>query len=82
MGTLIALPLAAVAQTAPADGDGIVVYNAQHVSLMQAWTEGFTRDTGIKVTVRKGSDMELGNQIVQEGAGSPADVFVTENSPA
>ncbi|MFZ8376905.1 extracellular solute-binding protein, partial [Staphylococcus aureus] len=39
-------------------------------------------DTGIKVTVRKGSDMELGNQIVQEGAGSPADVFVTENSPA
>ncbi|MGQ3071321.1 MAG: iron ABC transporter substrate-binding protein [Ferrovibrionaceae bacterium] len=82
IGSLIALPFAAVAQTAPADGEGIVVYNAQHVSLMQAWTQGFTRDTGIKVTVRKGSDMELGNQIVQEGAGSPADVFVTENSPA
>ncbi len=82
VGTLIGAPVAVLAQTAPADGDGIVVYNAQHVSLMQAWTQGFSRDTGIKVTVRKGSDMELGNQIVQEGAGSPADVFVTENSPA
>lgn len=82
IGTLIAAPLAAFAQTAPADAEGIVVYNAQHVTLMQAWTQGFTSDTGIKVTVRKGSDMELANQIVQEGAGSPADVFVTENSPA
>ena len=62
--------------------EGIVVYNAQHVSLTRAWIEGFTRDTGIKVTVRNGGDSELGNQIVQEGAASPADVFLTENSPA
>ena len=40
------------------------------------------RETGIKVTLRKGSDTEFGNQIVQEGAASPADVFLTENSPA
>jgi len=32
--------------------------------------------------VRQGSDTELSNQIVQEGAASPADVFLTENSPA
>jgi iron(III) transport system substrate-binding protein len=62
--------------------EGIVVYNAQHVSLTQAWAEGFTRDTGIKVTLRNGGDMELGNQLVQEGNASPADVFLTENSPA
>jgi iron(III) transport system substrate-binding protein len=62
--------------------DGIVVYNAQHVSLTQAWAEGFTSETGIKVTLRNGGDMELGNQLVQEGAASPADVFLTENSPA
>ena len=68
------------AQTPSADG--IVVYNAQHVSLTQAWAEGFTRDTGIKVTLRNGGDMELGNQLVQEGGASPADVFLTENSPA
>lgn len=63
-------------------GEGIVVYNAQHASLTQAWADGFTKDTGIKVTLRKGGDMELANQLVQEGSASSADVFVTENSPA
>lgn len=60
----------------------LVVYNAQHVSLTKAWVEAFTRETGIAVSLRDGSDTELGNQIVQEGAASPADVFLTENSPA
>lgn len=46
------------------------------------WVKGFTRDTGIKVTVRNGDDVELGNQLLQEGSASPADVFLTENSPA
>ncbi len=62
--------------------DGIVVYNAQHESLTKAWVEGFTKETGIKVTLRNGDDTEMGNQIVQEGDKSPADVFLTENSPA
>ena len=67
---------------AQSDADGIVVYNAQHASLTEEWVKGFTKDTGIKVTIRKGSDMDTANQIVQEGAASPADVFLTENSPA
>lgn len=70
------------AQAQTPSPDGIVVYNAQHESLTKAWADGFTKETGIKVTIRKGGDTELGNQIVQEGAASPADVFVTENSPA
>ena len=60
----------------------IVVYNAQHESLALEWAEGFTRETGIAVTLRNGSDSEFGNQIVAEGSHSPADVFLTENSPA
>ncbi|CAI9418714.1 Fe(3+)-binding periplasmic protein [Pleomorphomonas sp. T1.2MG-36] len=64
------------------ESDEIVVYNAQHESLTQAWADGFTKDTGIKVTLRNGGDTELGNQLVEEGAASPADVFLTENSPA
>ena len=75
------LPGLAVAQGAIA-AEGIVVYNAQHASLTQAWADGFTRETGIRVTLRNGSDTQLGNQIVLEGAASPADVFLTENSPA
>lgn len=78
---LMGAATASIAQPAPA-GEGIVVYNAQHVSLTKAWAQAFTRETGIKVTLRNGGDTELGNQIVQEGAASPADVFLTENSPA
>ncbi|MBD1593113.1 iron ABC transporter substrate-binding protein [Arthrobacter sp. S1_S22] len=64
-------------------GNGeITVYNAQHESLTKEWIDGFTAETGIKVTMRQGSDTELSNQIIQEGAASPADVFLTENSPA
>lgn len=65
-----------------AASDGILVYNAQHEGLTKAWVEGFTQATGIQVTLRNGDDSEMGNQLVQEGAASPADVFLTENSPA
>ncbi|MGF6284189.1 iron ABC transporter substrate-binding protein [Pseudomonas silensiensis] len=79
---LLATALLSVGHVYAADADGIVVYNAQHESLTKSWIEGFTKETGIKVTVRNGDDTEMGNQIVQEGAASPADVFLTENSPA
>jgi iron(III) transport system substrate-binding protein len=60
----------------------ITVYNAQHESLTQAWADAFTKATGVTVTLRNGDDTELGNQLIQEGSASPADVFLTENSPA
>ncbi|SDL60641.1 iron(III) transport system substrate-binding protein [Arthrobacter sp. ov407] len=73
--------------TAPAGSSAagageITVYNAQHESLTKEWVDAFTAETGIKVTVRQGDDTEMSNQIVQEGQASPADVFLTENSPA
>ena len=77
-----AIMLGLLGAPARAQNEGVVVYNAQHASLTKAWAEAFTRETGIKVTLRNGGDTELGNQIVQEGAASPADVFLTENSPA
>lgn len=72
----------AASESVTPSAEGILVYNAQHESLTEAWAAAFTAETGIKVTLRNGSDTELGNQIVQEGAASPADVFLTENSPA
>lgn len=70
------------AVTAPPAETTLVLYNAQHEEVGQAWADGFTAKTGIKVELRNGSDFELANQIVAEGAASPADVFITENSPA
>ena len=81
---VLAVGLGAMALAAPvwSADDGLLIYNAQHVSLTRAWAEAFTRETGIKVTVRNGGDFEIANQIIQEGAASPADIFLTENSPA
>lgn len=86
---LIAAVLSTLALTATAtacsdagDSDELLVYNAQHESLTKEWIDAFTKETGIKVTYRQGGDTELGNQLVAEGKASPADVFLTENSPA
>ncbi len=64
---LVAASLFLAPQGMAADGqDGIVVYNAQHENLVKSWVDGFTKETGIKVTLRNGDDSELGNQLVQE----------------
>jgi iron(III) transport system substrate-binding protein len=79
---------AAVVLTAPMltacgdDGPYITVYNAQHEELIAEVAPLFEEETGIEVKLRSGSDLELANQLVQEGDASPADVFLTENSPA
>ena len=64
------------------DGPFITVYNAQHEELLEEVAPLFEEETGIDVKLRSGSDLELANQLVQEGDDSPADVFLTENSPA
>jgi iron(III) transport system substrate-binding protein len=64
------------------DGPSITVYNAQHEELLEEVAPLFEKKTGIEVKLRNGKDLELANQLVQEGDASPADVFLTENSPA
>lgn len=64
------------------DPDALQIYSSQHDNLTKAWADGFTAKTGIKTQVRPGKDSSMGHQIVQEGSKSPADVFLTENSPA
>lgn len=63
-------------------GPTLTLYSAQHQELAQAWIDDFTDETGIRVNLRRGGDFELANQILTEGDASPADVFITENSPA
>lgn len=60
----------------------LVVYNAQHEQLLDEIVPLFEEETGLDVELRHGKDLEMANQIAEEGADSPADVFLTENSPA
>jgi iron(III) transport system substrate-binding protein len=79
---IAAIALLAVAAPAVAQTEGITIYTAQHAALTQEWADGFTAETGIPVAIRKGTDILMANQIIQEGMNTPADVFLTENSPA
>jgi iron(III) transport system substrate-binding protein len=78
----LALALTLVAAPALAQEQGLTVYTSQHQALTQEWADAFAAKTGIPVTIRKGTDVLMANQIVQEGLNSPADIFLTENSPA
>jgi iron(III) transport system substrate-binding protein len=59
----------------------IVLYNGQHLELTRALVSAFERATGIDVRLRTNDSVVLADQILQEGRSSPADVYLTENSP-
>ena len=63
-------------------GQEITLYNGQHVQTTDALVSAFEKATGITVNVRSDDEDTLADQVVAEGAHSPADVIYTENSPA
>lgn len=65
----------------PLRGQSITLYNGQHEQTTAAVVKAFERQTGVKVDIRTDEETVLVNQISQEGANSPADVFYTENTP-
>ena len=81
-GLAAALTLPLLVSCSSDSGPSLVVYNAQHEELIDEVAKAFTKKTGIEVELRNGSDLELANQLVEERDASPADVFLTENSPA
>lgn len=79
-GALIAIGLL-VGGCGGGSSNGLVLYNGQHPQLANALVAAFTRATHITVSVRTGDGIVLADQLLQEGGSSPADVYLTENSP-
>ena len=65
----------------PSSGSSIVLYNGQHAELTSLLVAAFEKKTGVKVQIRTNDSAVLADQIIQEGDASPADVFISENSP-
>jgi iron(III) transport system substrate-binding protein len=59
----------------------LVLYNGQHPELTTAMVSAFERASGISVGERTDDGVVLADQILEEGRSSPADVYLTENSP-
>jgi iron(III) transport system substrate-binding protein len=84
-GSLIALAgCSAVLAVGCGGGSGhssITLYNGQHTVLTSSLAAAFEKATGVKVQIRTDDSAVLADQIIQEGSASPADVYISENSP-
>src|SRR5690349_10528220 len=61
--------------------NSLTLYSGQHEQTTARLVSAFEAETHIKVQVRFGDEASLGNQLLQEGSSSPADVFFAENTP-
>jgi len=73
---LIALTLS-TAFNATAQEKVLNLYSARHYQTDEKLYENFTQQTGIKINRIEGKEEELMERIRNEGANSPADVFIT-----
>ena len=69
--------LLTVVGSAAAQEKVLNLYSARHYQTDEALYSDFTRQTGIKVKRIEGKEDELLERIRNEGANSPADVFIT-----
>lgn len=60
------------------DGVTLTVYSGQHEEFAEVLVDAYTADHDTEIELRPGSDVELANQIVEEGENSQADVILTE----
>jgi iron(III) transport system substrate-binding protein len=85
LGRIVACTAVAMAATVGvscgSSQPSLILYNGQHPQLTTALVKAFEKQTGINVSVRTNDGIVLAEQLLQEGKSSPADVFLTENSP-
>jgi iron(III) transport system substrate-binding protein len=79
--SLMATCLAILASGCGSAANVLTIYSGQHEQTTALLVSRFENETGIKVALRSGDEASLGNQVLQEGSSSPADVFYSENSP-
>ena len=78
----IALPIAGIVATlftvqAAAQENVLNLYSARHYQTDEALYANFTKQTGIKINRIEAKEDELLERIKNEGAASPADIFIT-----
>jgi iron(III) transport system substrate-binding protein len=85
VGSLISLVVCCAALAAGCGGGSghpsLTLYNGQHTQLTSSLVAAFEKATGITVKIRTDDSAVLADQIVQESGDSPADVYISENSP-
>lgn len=63
-----------------AEGDSLTIYSGRSEEFIAPFFEKFTAETGIKLDIRYGDSAALAAQILEEGANSPADLFLSQDA--
>ncbi len=74
---LVAAAVLSLMSAATAEEKVLNLYSARHYQTDEALYNNFTQQTGIKINRIEGKEDELLERIKNEGANSPADVFLT-----
>lgn len=77
MPALLATTVLTLSHAAMADEKQLNLYSARHYQTDEALYANFTQQTGIKINRIEGKEDELLERIKNEGANSPADIFLT-----
>ncbi|MBW3663787.1 MAG: iron ABC transporter substrate-binding protein [Actinobacteria bacterium] len=82
IASLIVLLVAVTASGCGGGADELVIYSGRGRSLVGPLLDQFAEETGIPIAVRYGDSGELALLIAEEGADSPADVFLSQSPGA
>lgn len=77
LSIVVATTIATLSSSLLAEENVLNLYSARHYQTDEALYANFTKETGIKINRIEGKEDELLERIKNEGANSPADIFLT-----